>query len=49
MSTTAKWKIHENGKMTRHERLVERIFGVQANRQIPAYELIDSVDYVLMS
>ena len=30
-------------------RLVERIFGVQADRQTPAYALADGVDYVPMS
>ena len=30
-------------------RLVERIFGVQAGRQTPAYALADGVDYVPMS
>jgi carbon starvation protein CstA len=30
-------------------KLVERIFGVQADRQTPAYELTDGVDYVPMS
>ena len=30
-------------------KLVERIFGVQTDRQTPAYELADGVDYVPMS
>ena len=32
-----------------YSKLVERVFGVQPDRQTPAYELADGVDYVPMS